>query len=86
MASRRHPIGNRARPHRPHPFRKAAEEEIGLITGWLRGPIKESVEWLLRFGVRPSAETILHIEGTGQFPVGQRSDRQDRENTGSRSP
>ncbi len=86
MASRRHPIGNRTRPHRPHPFRKAAEDEIGLIAGWLRGPIKESVEWLLRFGVRPSAETILHIEGTGQFPVGQRLDQAKPDVLGSRTP
>ncbi|MEA1014711.1 hypothetical protein [Sphingosinicella sp. LY1275] len=38
-----------------------------FVTAWLWRPIKQGLETLLRFGVRPSAETILQID-VDQFP------------------
>lgn len=48
---------------REHRFQQAATDEIAMVSAWLWAPVRQRLEWLLRFGARPSAVTILEIEG-----------------------
>lgn len=66
MSSRPQPHGHAPDEKLPHFFPDAAQE-VNLITAWLLRPIKQGLETLLRFGVRPSPETILQID-VNQFP------------------
>ena len=66
MSSRPQPRAHAPDEKLPHFFPDAARE-VNLITAWLLRPIGQGLEMLLRFGVRPSAETILQID-VDQFP------------------
>jgi hypothetical protein len=35
--------------------------QLALLAGWILDPVKRYLEWLLRFGVSPSARTILEL-------------------------
>ena len=49
--------------------RRAAVDELRLVSAWIAAPVTRALEWLFRFGARPSAATILHIDGGNeQFP------------------
>ena len=66
MSSRPQPRAHAPDEKLPRLFPDAARE-VNLITAWLWRPIRQGLETLLRFGVRPSAETILQID-VDQFP------------------
>jgi len=46
-------------------FNKAARDEFQLLGRWLWEPMRKGLEWLLRFGGRPSSATILRVEREG---------------------
>ena len=58
-----------SRPHASPPHASSMKKEAWRVTGWFLDPLRQQVEWLLRFAVRPPAETILFIDaGERQFP------------------
>ena len=42
-------------------FGAALMLEIRLLAAWVLSPLKRNLEWLLRFGISPTARTVLEM-------------------------